>query len=364
MSFYYNIMASGKLAKKYREHLIAPDCSTASEAKKYGNRRKEIVKAMLDGLVPMDERVKSFVEAQQKINKPVVMTYTVKLLCDALINDYKKSNHKSIDKIETHTDFFKAFFGEDRNIKTIDEDDITDMIIELRTHKNKKGETLSNATINRYMSSLRRAFNIIKNNKKIDFWINPCDGIKKFTEKEAKKNIIQKEQQQDFLDGFTKKTAVQKDIVELNLQLGLRINNVLLLNKNQIDLQNLVISIAPDENKTEENIKLKINKRAEEIIKKYYDNAEHYLFTHKSGKYKGQPFKSINKALKTAGKSINFENMTTHDIRRTVGTRVYKNTGNILIAQKVLHHKSSKTTEIYLDVSQQEINDAIDGLAD
>lgn len=363
MSYYYNIMTSGKLAKCYREHLIAPDCRTKAEAKKYGERRKGIVKAMLDGLVPMDERVEEFVEKQKNKNKPLVEICTVAVLCESLMEDYIKKRNKTLDKADTHTRFFIDFFGADRNIKTIDEYAIRDMIDELMTHKNKRGEPLEMATVNRYMSSLKRAFNIIKKNKKIDVWINPCEDIGKFTEKKAKKNIIQKEYQNNFLSGFNKVNEIQRDIVELNLQLGFRINNVLQLNKSQIDLNNLMITINPDENKTGENIRLKINKVAEAIIRKYYDKAEYYLFVHQTGQHKGKPFKSIRKSLKTAGKAIGLPKITSHDIRRTVGTRVYKNTGNLITAQKVLHHKYSSTTELYLDINQYEINDAIDGLA-
>lgn len=356
MGVYYNIMVNG-----YREHTLAPDCKTKAEARKYGNRRKTIIKAMFDGLIPMDDKVKEFAEKLQNKNKPTVEIYTVGFLCNAIIKDYKKQENKTLNKIETHSVFFKDFFGEDLDIKTIDDYAIKDMINELKTHKNKKGELISTTTVNRYMSTLRRAFNILKKNKEVDIWMNPCEDTKAYPEKPKEKKIVPPERMSEFLSYLPQP---QRDMVELDFNIGLRFTNIFKLNKTQIDLKNDRINIAPEDNKSKKWIKKKINKKAKEIIQKYYKDHEHYLFVHKDEKYKGLPFSSIKRSWATAAKAIGIPELTPHDARRSFGTRIYKKTKDIYLTMEALDHSDPKVTKAYVITEASEVDKTIDNLYD
>lgn len=52
-------------------------------------------------------------------------------------------------------------------------------------------------------------------------------------------------------------------------------------------------------------------------------------------------------------------NITAHDCRKTFATDVIKEEGNVLKAQKLLGHGSYKTTEIYLEYEQHELDKAV-----
>ena len=49
--------------------------------------------------------------------------------------------------------------------------------------------------------------------------------------------------------------------------------------------------------------------------------------------------------------------MTFHGLRHTRGSRVLKATGNLVLAQKVLAHKSIKTTLRYAHVNADDVRD-------
>lgn len=353
-NFSYNFMLKG-----YREHLTL-NCKSKKEAIAIENERKTIVNLMLENKIAPDERVKKFLDKQNRKNNKI---YTLNFLCDALKRDYKEKNNTSIHKIQTHIDFFISYFKSDRDVKTINEDDIIEMIGVLETHKNKKGEYIGNATINRYMSTLKRGYNVLNNDKKINLNYYPFkdERLKKRSERKKKIITIPKEAERDFFNAFP---IPQNHIVELYFNLGLRISNILNLNKNQIDLINKRIILKPAENKGRKEINLKLNKRALEIILLYYDKADYYIFTHPSGKYKGERYKSIRKSWKTAALAIGLQGSTPHDGRRTFGTKIYKKNKDILLAQKLLYHSDPKTTLAYLGIEQEEMDAAIDSLND
>lgn len=359
MGVYYEIRATGKLAEGYREHLIAPDCETKAEARKYGKRRQNIVKAMLDGLIPMDERVLTWYNQKLLEHKEIIGYYSVDFLCKVLVEDYKKRGNKTLDKMETHTLFFKSYFGMEKDIKTLKRIDIEAMINELRTHTNKKEETLSNSTINRYLSSIRRAFNILIDDENIDIWVNPCRGVKKLPEDNQKKTIIPKSLDEAFLSSFTSRSEIQRDMFELNLNTGLRISNITRLNKVQIYLGERRIKIEPKDNKGKKNIDKYINDRALELILKYYYNARFYLFINPKT---GEPFKDLRKSFKNAAKKIGMPNLTIHDLRRSFGTRIYKDTKDIDLTREALDQSDISTTMRYIATKKREVDSAIKNL--
>ena len=71
--------------------------------------------------------------------------YTVKFMLKKYL-EYSKATKITYDKDITHTNFFLEFFGANTDILSIMPIDIERMKLELKNHKNKKGEYLSNAT--------------------------------------------------------------------------------------------------------------------------------------------------------------------------------------------------------------------------
>lgn len=356
--FRYNIMVKG-----YREHAKVPEpyniCQQSADD--YENLRKNVVTAMFQGLIKPDERVQKWVDKQNKITD--ISLLDISYLHKRLLKFYNDTNKKTINKAEKHFEFFISFFGEKRKLLSITKSDIEiDMYNKLKERKNKLNQPISDATVNRYVSTLRKAFNVLRDDDKLNFNYNPCDGIKKRKEISSKKKLILPlSLQEKFLAALPE---MQRDMVELDINTGLRIDNIMKLNKSQIDLNERIIHILPEDNKGKKDMKIRINKTALKIILKYYESAEFYLFTHKKGKYKGRPFNSIRKSFKTAAIAIGMPELTPHDIRRTFGTRIYKITGDIDIARKALYHSSWETARSYIITDDSEVDTSIDKLDD
>ena len=345
---YYNIMVNG-----YREHLIPPDCKTLEEVKIFAQKRKQAIQLMFDGVIPMDKRVSDWVfKKEVKENKKI----TVEILCQSLLDDYIEKGNRTLEKATTHTNFFKSYFGKDTNIEKIDKFAIKKMQQELRKHKNKKGDNIGNATINRYMSSLRRAFNILKENEKINY--NPCDGIKKHKETPKKCDIIPASVINEFL---MRMKAPQRHIVELDYNLGFRIGNILRLKKSQINLETRTITVDKEDNKGKKNIKKKINNKALKIIKMYWNsnNTEYLIINKKTNK----PYTTILKEIKRVSKEMDLGYVLQKSLRKSFGTNFYLQTRDLKKTQAALDHSSPDVTDLYIEIDTLEVDEEMDKLA-
>lgn len=355
-SYAYNFMVQG-----YREHVTIKDCSE-KQAKKFVEDRKTAVYLMLQGTIEPDTKVKAFLEKKERKDNKI---YTIEDLCKAVENDYIKKKQKTTCKVITHSKFFFEYFGKDKNVKELYEEDMIDMVYELKNREGRKGEKLSDSTINKYMNTIKRGYKLLNKNRKIKLNHYPFNDNELDKKKERGKEkiiIIPPEKEQEFFNAFP---TPQNHIVEFDFNTGLRISNVLYLNKSQIDLHNNRIKILAKDNKGKKDIDLKLNKRAKEIIMLYYNNADYYIFTHLEGKFKGKPYTRIDKSWKTAAKVIGLDpDSTPHDGRRSFATKVYNKTKDIYLVQRLLGHSRVEVTIRYLGLEQSELDKVIDTLND
>ena len=68
--------------------------------------------------------------------------------------------------------------------------------------------------------------------------------------------------------------------------------------------------------------------------------------------------KRIWEVLNKAGKKLGLEKIGTHTMRKTFGYWFYKRTKDIYLLQRILNHSSPEQTMRYIDLSQDEINEA------
>ena len=72
--------------------------------------------------------------------------------------------------------------------------------------------------------------------------------------------------------------------------------------------------------------------------------------------------RNIQQQLKIAVDYLGLENVSTHSFRKYYATEMYKNSGNnVLLVTKLLQHSSPSTTQKYIGISEQEIEQAIAG---
>ena len=74
--------------------------------------------------------------------------------------------------------------------------------------------------------------------------------------------------------------------------------------------------------------------------------------------------RAIQKQLKIVCDYLDFEGISTHSFRKWYATEIYKNNGyDIALVQRLLQHSSSATTQRYIGIEPQRIEQAIQGHA-
>lgn len=283
-----------------------------------------------------------------------ITVYSVKFMCKKYL-EYSKANKSTYDKDITHTKFFKEFFGENKDILSIKPIDIENMKIKLKTHNGRYNKSLSNATINRYISSIKKAYNVMIENNYIHY--NPCKNVKKLVEDNHRNVILPKEKQEKFLKYLP--SDLHRVIVLTALHTGLRKSNIFLLNKSQVNILKRCIEICRLQTKGKKNIIMPLNSFIFELIKEYYDKADYYLFINPET---NKPFTTFRKSIRNAGKKVGIEDLHFHDLRRTFGTRLSQNNTSLRIIQDLLGHSSAITTQRYLSVVASERECALETL--
>ena len=167
------------------------------------------------------------------------------------------------------------------------------------------------------------------------------------------KNIIEL-----FLNGFTKKDnstfRPNKQIalaLQLQASLGLRIGDVLNLQVNNFKNGKMEIK----EDKTDKLQYRDINSNVYNYIKDYaIDNK--FSQTDKLFNIK---VRTVQQQLKLITDYLGLENISTHSFRKMFATTIYEqNNHNLELVKELLNHTSIATTQRYIRVSQQAINQA------
>jgi integrase len=164
------------------------------------------------------------------------------------------------------------------------------------------------------------------------------------------------------LNGFTKKDGnifrPNKQIalaLQLQASLGLRIGDVLSLRVNNFKNGKLEIK----EDKTDKLQYRDINSNVYNYIKDYaIDNT--LAQTDKLFKIK---VRVVQNQLKLITDYLGLDNISTHSFRKMYATTVYENNNhNLELVKELLNHTSIATTQRYIRVSQQAINQASAGV--
>jgi integrase len=160
------------------------------------------------------------------------------------------------------------------------------------------------------------------------------------------------------LHGFTAKNGSifrpnKQTALALQLQatLGLRIGDVLNLRVSSFKNGKLEIT----EDKTDKLQYRDINRNVFDYIKDYaIDNK-----LSQSSKLFGVKVRAVQKQLKITADYLELTNISTHSFRKMFATAVYEaNNHNLELVKELLNHTSIATTQRYIRVSQQAINQA------
>lgn len=272
-------------------------------------------------------------QRQNGLIKPKESVYTLKYMLDKYIESCELNNKSSRVAI-VMSKYLLLYFGEKTDVTTIKVGEID----KFRKHLLDKGRT--KATVNRYISALKRAYNIMINEELIN--VNPTNKIDKLNEDNRRHRYLSKDEWSRLRDSLP--TEI-KYIVIVALLSGLRKDNVLKLSWEQIDMNLRTIELLKQENKGKKIIKHPISNLLYSVLIKLEPKKKGYVFVNPKT---GLPYTTIRKSFATALAKAGIEGFRFHDLRRTFGTWLHEEGVSIRTIQDLLGHSAISTTELYL----------------
>ncbi len=299
-----------------RYHLPCTGAKTKEEAKALEDAERYKIRLRQRGLLEEKEKVFSFSFLMEKYLE----------VC--------RANNKDLAKAHLYARVMLQFFDKRKNILTIKPSDVESFrVYLLDTGKSK-------ATVNRYVSALKRAYNILINDELINY--NPANKVKKYAEDGSRYRYLTKE---EWFRLRAELSPMHLAIVTAALQTGFRKQNVLKLRWEQIDLNSRTIELLKSENKGKKSIKLPITDTLYNLLQSLDVKTSGYVFINPKT---GKPYTDIKKAFKSALFRAGINDFRFHDLRRTVGTWLLEEGVNIRTIQYWYAHSELATTECYL----------------
>ena len=263
--------------------------------------------------------------------------------------EYSETNNSEHQFIQNKhkVKIFKEFFGEDAKIA-----DITPLDIEkLKQSLIKKG--LKNSSVNRYYSSLCKAFNLIIINKRLNM-LNPCKMVSKLKEDNEILRYLTENEEERLMKELSEHL---RPIVICALTTGLRLSNILNLKWEAINLEMGFLEVLKQDNKGHKKIQIPLSGKFRVELEKIGIKQKGYVFINPDT---NKPYTTIktgfNRALERAG----IENFRFHDLRHTVGTRLVSRGADLLTVKEYLAHSNLATTQRYMHPIKENMKRAVD----
>ena len=278
--------------------------------------------------------------------------------------DVAKEHKKSWKHDESRYDLYiKVPFGK-KQLSWFTSEKIEKWHIGL-THKTKqrkgpngKAVKISKTTANRALSLVSTVFN--SKHVKID---NPCKGVKKFKETPRDRFLQPDELKRFFIAIDAPETPdMLRNYILISLYTGARKSNVMAMRWSDINVEQNIWRIPPDESKNSEAMNVPLIEPAIAILQKRKSNTNS-IFVFPGDGSTGHLVEP-KRAWKTLLKSAGLTNVRLHDLRRTLGS--YQTIGgtSLTIVGKTLGHKSHEATQVYarlnLDPVRASMEKAVD----
>lgn len=281
------------------------------------------------------------------------MDREIDLFISYLLIDKKYSQH-TIDSYTNDLNKFSSYIN--KPVAQINKDDIIGIL------KKLNDENLSNSSINHFVTVLRSFYkflvinNIVKENI-MNFISSP--KREKHLPKVLSEEEIDKLLNIPLNDAFSYRN---KAIIELMYATGLRVSELVNLKVNDIDLNMALLKtlgkgskerIIPLGDYALNYLKLYINEYRSLLIKK---NLNDYLFLNNHGNKLTRQglFKMLDKLANEQG--IKTE-ISPHTLRHSFATHLLNGGADLRSIQELLGHSDISTTQIYMHVSNQKLNE-------
>ncbi len=262
---------------------------------------------------------------------------TVSVVLDGLIEDYK-INDKSVEWAELVVGkHLRPFFGAFRAEK-LTKQDIRAYIL-ARKSKGRK-----NATINREISLLRRAFNLAD---------LPFPKVQKLDENNVRKGFQGPE---SFARILQKLPEHLRPIAVFAYETGCRRGEILNLKWNQVDLNNSIVRLEAGETKNGEARTIPLNRTVVHALR-YLPRDSEYVFT-----YRGKRLKSIRSGWTRACADAGSKGVLFHDLRRTAVRNLSRARVPERVIMSITGHKTRSVFDRYNILDEHDLLDGMNRL--
>ena len=239
-------------------------------------------------------------------------------------------------------------------------------ITQLHVHQfivKRQRDGVKNSTINRELTVLKKMLNLaIEWGFEIER--NPVAKGKFFSEEEYRRNRVLTDEEEKRL--FHVAAPHLRPVLTCALSTAMRYTEILGLRWENVDLVKRQITIKAESSKTGKRRVVPINDTLfAELgkLKKLNSGASPFVFLYEDPKTgKRRPVKTVRRAFLMACRRACIKDLTFHDLRHTVGSRLISKGTDPVSVKNILGHSNLKTTEIYLHSNMKQMREAVERL--
>jgi integrase len=274
--------------------------------------------------------------------------------------DYELNKYKSAKDIELrHRLHIIPYFG---NFKAnrITESDIDSYVL------HRRSEGASNATINRELTTIKRAYSLAIQKKIVSESDRP--HISMLKEDNVRKGFFEPDQFKAVLEKLPERHRPTARFAYIT---GWRKSEILSLQWRQVDFKARTVRLEAGTTKNDESRQFHFTDELESVLLEQKEKADElakdgkivpYVFFYPKGKRAGRRFHSIKKAWATACEDAEIPGRLMHDFRRTAVRNLVRAGVPERVAMKMTGHKTRSVFERYNIVSEADLTEAAERL--
>lgn len=279
--------------------------------------------------------------------------------------------NRSQKTIENYNHYLARFmeFSDDVDVTKIDNEMIKNYRLWLNRLKDTNGRELGKTTQNYHLIALR---GFLKYLGKQDISTLASEKVELASVKRPQVGFLDQDEVKRLLDAASASTGPgirDRAILELLYASGLRVSELVGLNRDQINLERREFVVR---GKGGKDRPVFISREAAEWVQKYLETrSDNYkpLFTHYSGSksdidegsYTRLTVRSIQRLVKKYAKIAGItKEVTPHTMRHSFATDLLRNGADLRSVQAILGHANVATTQVYTHLTNPQLKDVHD----
>ena len=261
-----------------------------------------------------------------------------------LRSDYVINGHRSLAKIDDCLAHLRVYFGVDR-VVDITADRIKEYVVERQEKGDDQEKGAANATINRELAALKRAFNLAVEAERLSH----APHIQMLEEHNARQGFVE---HAEFLALREHLPERLKDAVTFLYLTGWRVSEMQSLEWRDVDLGGKVVRLRPElsKNKDSREVPFSLLPELAEIFGRARENRRldcRFVF-HRVGK----PLRDFRGSWSAACDNAKLGKVLVHGLRRTAVRNLVRAGVPERVAMEITGHKTRAVFERYNIVSQ------------